>query len=100
RAAPTSTLVPYTTLFRSREQAVAVLEGKPPLEKVTAANEHARALGIAPGMTRLEAESYGALRLLPRSPAQEAATYAALLDAACADRKSTRLNSSHQIISY
>ncbi|MBI2678949.1 MAG: DNA polymerase Y family protein [Candidatus Koribacter versatilis] len=79
-----------------REHAVAVLAGKPPLEKVMAANERARSLGIAPGMTRLEAESYrggtekgaegGAenVRLLSRSPAQEAATYAALLDAACA----------------
>ena len=67
-----------------REQPVAVLEGKPPLEKVVAANERARALGIEPGITRLEAESYGVVKLLPRSPAQEAATYAALLDAACA----------------
>jgi len=67
-----------------REQPVAVLEGKPPLEKVTSANERARALGIAPGMTRLEAESYGKVKLLRRSREQEAATYAALLDAACA----------------
>jgi len=67
-----------------REQAVAVLEGKPPLDKVIAANEGAGALGIEPGMTRLEAESYGAVKLLPRSPAQESATHAALLDAACA----------------
>src|SRR3954468_5876620 len=67
-----------------RDQAVAVVEGKPPLEKVAAANDAARALGIAPGMTRLEAESYGAVKLLPRSPTQEAATHAALLDAACA----------------
>ncbi|MDP9269014.1 MAG: DNA polymerase Y family protein [Acidobacteriota bacterium] len=66
------------------EQPVAVLEGKPPLEKVMAANERARALGIEPGMTRLEAESFGVVKLLPRSPAQEAAAYAALLDAACA----------------
>jgi protein ImuB len=68
-----------------RDQAVAVLEGKPPLEKVAGANERARALGIEAGMARLQVEEYGGgIALRRRSPEQEASTHAALLDAACA----------------
>ena len=68
-----------------REQAVAVIAGKPPLEKVFAANERARARGIEPGMTRLQVESFGGgIQLRRRSPEQEASAHAALLDAACA----------------
>jgi protein ImuB len=64
---------------------VAVFEGKPPLERVAAANERARALGIEPGMSRLQVEEFGGgVELRRRSPAQEEAAHAALLDAACA----------------
>ena len=35
-----------------RSQAVAVLEGKPPLQKVFAVNDNARRAGIEPGMTK------------------------------------------------
>ena len=38
-----------------REQAVAVLEGKPPLARVIALNENARQLGMEIGMTKLQA---------------------------------------------
>ena len=37
-----------------RSQAVAVLEGKPPLQKVFAVNENARRAGIEPGMTKIQ----------------------------------------------
>ena len=68
-----------------RDQAVAVLAGKPPLEKIAAANERARSLGLEPGMTRLQIEEYGrGVELRRRSLEQEASTHAALLDAACA----------------
>ena len=40
---------------RLREQALAVLEGKPPLVRVVALNEKARRLGIEVGMTKLQA---------------------------------------------
>src|SRR5258708_21805249 len=71
RRPPRSTLFPYTTLFRSR------LLPQPPREEV----EHAR-------VERLRER---ALKNLVRQ-----------LDGALGrrDRKSTRLNSSHQIISY
>ena len=39
-----------------RAQAVAVMEGTPPLLHVIAGNRHARAAGVEIGMTQLEAE--------------------------------------------
>ena len=68
-----------------REKAVAVLEGKPPIERVAAANERARLLGIEAGLTKLQLEEFAAnVTLRKRSPEQEVAAHAALLDAACA----------------
>jgi protein ImuB len=61
---------------------IAIFEGKPPLEKIIAANEKAAHLGIAPGMTKVQAELCSELALRPRSPLQESATHAALLDCA------------------
>ena len=43
-----------------REQAVAVLEGKPPLVRVVALNEKARCLGMEVGMTKLQAAVFSA----------------------------------------
>ncbi len=43
-----------------REQAVAVLEGKPPLVRVVALNEKARCLGMDVGMTKLQAAVFSA----------------------------------------
>jgi protein ImuB len=65
-----------------RTRAVAVLEGKPPLEKVFSLNEEARRIGIDPGMSRVQVEAYGDLVLRSRSLLQEAAAHAALLDCA------------------
>jgi nucleotidyltransferase/DNA polymerase involved in DNA repair len=65
-----------------REQAVAVLAGKPPLVRVFAANEKARDCGVEPGMTKLQAEASPQVALRPRSPLEEAAAHAALLDGA------------------
>lgn len=68
-----------------REHAIAVLEGKPPLERVAAANERARLLGIEAGLTKLQLEEFaGNVTLRKRSLEQETAAHAALLDAACA----------------
>jgi protein ImuB len=61
---------------------VAILEGKPPLEKIIAVNEKASRLGIAPGMTKSQAELCTELALRPRSPLQESSAHAALLDCA------------------
>src|SRR5258708_32044803 len=76
RRPPRSTLFPYTTLFRSLENRGL----KPPTDaKVWAF--------LGDGETD-EPESLGAITLASRENAQTL------------DRKSTRLNSSHQIISY
>ncbi len=77
---------PVAAILRSelelRAQAVAVFEGKPPLEKIFAVNESASRLGIAPGMTKAQAELCSELTLRPRSLLQESAAHAALLDCA------------------
>ena len=65
-----------------RAQAVAIFEGKPPLEKVFAVNESARRIGITAGMTKAQAELCSELTLRPRSPLQESVAHAALLDCA------------------
>ena len=61
---------------------LAIFEGKPPLEKIIAANEHSVKLGIAPGITKAQAELCSELALRPRSSLQEGSTHAALLDCA------------------
>ncbi|MFZ1142702.1 MAG: DNA polymerase Y family protein [Candidatus Sulfotelmatobacter sp.] len=63
-------------------RAVAIFEGKPPLEKIIALNEKAARMGIAPGMTKAQAELCSELVLRPRSPLQGSAAHAALLDCA------------------
>ena len=65
-----------------RARAVAIFEGKPPLEKVFAVNESAGRMGITPGMTKAQAELCPQLTLRPRSPLQESVAHAALLDCA------------------
>jgi protein ImuB len=65
-----------------KPRAVAILEGKPPLEKIIAVNERASRLGIAPGMTKAQAELCSELTLRSRSSLQESAAHAALLDCA------------------
>jgi protein ImuB len=77
---------PVAAVFRAepelRAQAVALFEGRPPLEKVFAVNESAGRMGIAPGMTKPQAELCSELTLRPRSLLQESAAHAALLDCA------------------
>jgi protein ImuB len=77
---------PVAAVFRAepelRARAVAIFEGKPPLEKVFVVNESAGRVGITPGMTKAQAELCSELTLRPRSPLQESLAHAALLDCA------------------
>jgi protein ImuB len=77
---------PVAAVFRAepelRARAVAIFEGKPPLEKIFAVNESARRMVITPGMAKAQAELCSELTLRPRSPLQESAAHAALLDCA------------------
>ncbi|HTU40913.1 MAG TPA: DNA polymerase Y family protein [Candidatus Aquilonibacter sp.] len=65
-----------------RTQAVAVFEGKPPLETICAVNESAGRLGITTAMTKAQAELCSELTLRSRSALKESAAHAALLDCA------------------
>jgi protein ImuB len=65
-----------------QDRPLAIFEGKPPLEKLIAANEHAKGLGRAPGMTKAQAELCSELTLRPRSSLLESSAHATLLDCA------------------
>lgn len=65
-----------------RLRSVAVLSGRPPLEKVVGINEKARQAGVEIGATKAQLEAWQDLALRPRSEAQEASAHAALLDCA------------------
>jgi protein ImuB len=84
---------PVEALLRAepdlRERALAVLEGKAPLQTIFALNEKARHAGASTGMTKLQVEACPGLILRPRSLLQEAAAHAALLD--CAQSFSPRV---------
>jgi protein ImuB len=84
---------PVEALLRAepelRSHAMAVLEGKAPLQKVCTVNEKARRNGILPGITKLQIETCPGLVLRNRSALQEAAAHAALLD--CAQSFSPRV---------
>src|SRR5271165_2526946 len=77
---------PVAAALRSEPElqarAVAIFEGNPPLEKIIAVNEKAGRMGIAPAMTKAQAELCSELALRPRSALQESAAHAALLDCA------------------
>src|SRR3712207_7251339 len=84
RRPPRSTLFPYTTLFRSPG-----VEGGPAVpreEREERRRGRAQAVGAAQGVIAVRRPA-GSPRFCPRRPAG-------------ADRKSTRLNSSHANISY
>jgi len=54
-----------------REQAVAVVEGTPPLVRVVAVNERAAQAGVEPGMTKLQAEERLVAGRWPMADGQE-----------------------------
>lgn len=84
---------PAQALLRLRtdlqSQPIVVIEGRPPHEFVCAMNRHALAKGISIGMTRLDVEGIGGIRMLARSPETEAAARDALLE--CVSQFSPRI---------
>ncbi len=66
------------------KSSVVILEGPASHKRVIALNEAARAAGVTAGMTKLQAESFGAVFSKPRSLQSEAAAQKALLDCALA----------------
>lgn len=65
-----------------RLQAVAVLDGMPPLESVCAVNGRARSAGVVRGLTRAELSSVPGIVILRRSIQEEQSTCAALFEMA------------------
>src|SRR5258708_29352947 len=80
RRPPRSTLFPYTTLFRSKNHETIIQR------RVEASHESSRLPVMSAAM--------------PNANGTVEATKPRDSDGGCVDRKSTRLNSSHQIISY
>ena len=72
-----------------RSEPVAVIEGRPPQEFVCAMNRPALQKGAALGITRLDVEGLGGIRLLARSLETEAAARTVLLE--CVARFSPRI---------
>ncbi len=61
--------------------AVAILAGTRPHESLHSANPIALTLGLIPGMSRIEVESFPAVHILPRSLSEEQSAAAILLEA-------------------
>jgi len=65
-----------------RARPVAVLIGRPPLEKVMAVNDKARQMGVEAGAIKSQLEAWENLVLRARSESQEMSAHTALLDCA------------------
>ena len=72
-----------------RAKPIVVIEGRPPHEFVCSMNRRALSKGIVPGMTRLDVEGIGEVRLLARSNETEAAARAVMLE--CVSQFSPRI---------
>ena len=79
---------PLDSKDKQRSHAVAVLSGDPPLERVFAMNHPARLLGLEPGMSRVQAESFP-VAVLRRDRQQEELSFAELIS--CAQQFSPRI---------
>jgi protein ImuB len=84
---------PAQALLRLRpeleEKAFAVIEGETPLQTVCSFNSKARRIGVTRGMTKVELDVFPSVVVLPRSPKEETATKAVLLE--CAGTFSPRI---------
>jgi len=72
-----------------RNRPLAILAGSPPQEYVFGMNDAARQQGAAPGMSRVQAESFAGMTILPRKRTREDKAFAELI--ALATRYSPRV---------
>jgi protein ImuB len=75
-----------------------VMAGEPPMEAVCALTDTAHALGIEPGMTRAEVETFPGITVLRRSSEEEATVRAALLE--CAGGFSPRVEDCSEVSTF
>jgi protein ImuB len=68
--------------MEQRNRPCVVLEGEPPLQHVCSCNTKARLLGVEPGMTRVELDTFPSVVVVGRSHAEEVAAKAAMLECA------------------
>src|SRR5206468_6847370 len=98
RPLPTSTLFPYTTLFRSRGHlAVPVADRWPRGQSPEFQSRKVRLTETGPGALEVE---YSRQDWLPIADVEQNVMRIQVLVTQAGDRKSTRLNSSHDQISY
>ena len=71
---------PHAPETTANTNAVVLVDGTPPIEKVVAANRAALCAGIELGMTKTQARDFPGACIHRRSPAQERAAHSALLD--------------------
>jgi protein ImuB len=65
-----------------QSSACVVMEGDPPIEQVCSLNRKARLLGLVPGMTKVEVETFEQITMLKRAAAEEETAREALLECA------------------
>ncbi|MCU1223258.1 MAG: hypothetical protein JWQ42_1351 [Edaphobacter sp.] len=66
-----------------RKRPFVLIDGEPPTESVFAANKAARSLGVEVGMTRLQAESFPEVAVIPRVKEDEGSAHAILHTITC-----------------
>src|SRR6185437_7614432 len=82
-----------------RNKPCVVMEGEPPLEEVCSLTRKARSLGMARGMTRVEADTFPNVTVLKRSLKEEAAAKEVLLECAgCYSPRIEDLSNGHSFL--
>src|SRR5207244_11878171 len=97
---PTPTLFPYTTLFRSNNQSVKVDEEPPPSMAARTGAPKPLLRPVSSGVLNGKAISLPKPVYPPSARNARVSGVVTVEVVIDEDRKSTRLNSSHQIISY
>src|SRR5256885_15262295 len=98
RRPPRSTLFPYTTLFRSGFDAAATTGGSAQVEQLAAAGDNGKSSFVGREVTKNDRPELTAAKIIVSGG--RALGSSEKFQEVITDRKSTRLNSSHLVISY
>src|SRR5207248_11393314 len=97
---PPSTLLPYTTLFRSDDGGHETAIYRAALANLVVPLDPSLGLKLSPVLVEVTRRHPSRLFSIGGGAAAAGAGLKARIGAICQDRKSTRLNSSHRTISY